>query len=321
MKRRARNIFVNATLFIGSILISAWLLNIYILKTQPVAVSMEFSPSTDFRLKPNQIFNFKSSEFNTTVTTNSHGLRGGNINSERQCQILALGDSYTFGHGVNDNETYSQQLQKKLDTAFPGTYSVINAGHNGYDNRREAAFFETFGIQLNPDLVTVGFTINDPLSNSGEYFYSPIPLNILRYFPFEGVASLLEYLRRNPKELLFKLGLLTDWTEINHWTCLNKGKCTKAWDVTREQLLRIKRQADTLGIPFIVMNIPAREQLPGGKPPIVADGSLPGRFLKTFTNEIGVHFIDFYANSAIRKEHFYPIDGHLQPEGHTPDSK
>jgi len=277
---------------------------------------MEFSPVSDYRLKPNQTFNVKTPEYDVMVTTNRYGLRGGDIDRDRPCQILVLGDSYTFGHGVNDEETYSHQLQKKLNASFPGTYSVINSGHNGYDSRREAAYFETFGIQFNPDLVIVGFAMNDPLSNSGEYFYSPIPLNILRYIPFEGVAALLEYIRRNPRELLFKVGLLKHWTEISHWDCLTKGKCTKAWDATREQLLRINRQADALETELLIMNIPAREQLPGALPPVPADGSLPSRFLKGLTQEMGARFIDLYSSDRIRQEHYYPIDGHFLAEGH-----
>ena len=316
MSRGLRQIGINTAVAVGATLLSLWLLDVFIVRTQPITVSMQHAPATDYRLKPDLTYRLRTPEFEVLVRTNRHGLRGGEPDLERPCTVLLLGDSVTFGHGVADDETYAQQLQRKLDDAFPGTFTVINSGHNGYDSRREAAFFETYGVSFEPDLVSVAFVMNDPLSNSGDYQWSPIPLNVLRYLPFEGVATLLEYLRRNPRELLFHVGLLAEYEEVDHWTCLNEGACVEAWDATGEQLWRIKRQADALRIPLLLVNIPVYQQLPGATPPTPSDGSFPSRWLAALGAEMGVPLVDLYTEGNLGAEHYFPRDQHLRAAGH-----
>src|SRR5262245_20239427 len=61
----------------------------------------------------------------------SLGLRGSEIaeKSAGRTRILTLGDSYTFGSGVADDETFSAVLEKELG---PERVEVVNAGVPGY---------------------------------------------------------------------------------------------------------------------------------------------------------------------------------------------
>ena len=76
--------------------------------------------------------------FNVTMTINSNGHRGYNITSKKsnEYRILSLGESTTFGIGVEDNETYSFLLQKKLNTKNSSKYffNVLNAGVSAYSS-------------------------------------------------------------------------------------------------------------------------------------------------------------------------------------------
>ena len=65
------------------------------------------------------------------LNTNADGFRGVREfalkKDSAKTRILLLGDSFTFGEGVSDDETYAQVLQR----ALPGA-EVINAGVHGY---------------------------------------------------------------------------------------------------------------------------------------------------------------------------------------------
>ena len=42
--------------------------------------------------------------------------------------VLCVGDSHTYGLGVEPHEAYPEQLQAVLDSIAPDRYTVINAG-------------------------------------------------------------------------------------------------------------------------------------------------------------------------------------------------
>ena len=48
--------------------------------------------------------------------------------SDDAFRILVLGDSFTFGYGVENDETYSVQLQNLLNERLDRTVEVVNAG-------------------------------------------------------------------------------------------------------------------------------------------------------------------------------------------------
>lgn len=66
----------------------------------------------------------------TTYTTNAVGMRSGEVDSSRG-HILMVGDSVTFGLGVNNNETVSYYLENEEKVASLN-YQVLNIGVPGY---------------------------------------------------------------------------------------------------------------------------------------------------------------------------------------------
>ena len=90
------------------------------------------------------------------LNTNSKGLRGKKdfsyAKNRERLRILILGDSFTFGDEVSDNETYSHYLQEML----PNT-EVINMGVHGYGHDQMLILFKEEGIKYQPDIVILGF--------------------------------------------------------------------------------------------------------------------------------------------------------------------
>lgn len=71
-------------------------------------------------------------------------------------RILVLGDSFMFGQGVRMDET----LPRRLAAMLPGV-EVINTGTPGYDLGQYYLLYEDRAYRYQPDLVLVGFFIND----------------------------------------------------------------------------------------------------------------------------------------------------------------
>jgi hypothetical protein len=100
-----------------------------------------------------------------THTTNSLGFRGPEFSrtkAEGALRVATLGDSFTFGEGIHDADTWSAQLQRRLAQAFPDrAVEVQNWGVGGYNTVQSAALFDALVLDFEPDIVVLGFTIND----------------------------------------------------------------------------------------------------------------------------------------------------------------
>jgi lysophospholipase L1-like esterase len=73
-------------------------------------------------------------------------------------RIAALGDSITFGNRLALEDTWPHQLGELL--AGEGV-QVMNLGVGGYRTSQEVAMLKHVGLGLDPDLVVVGFCLND----------------------------------------------------------------------------------------------------------------------------------------------------------------
>lgn len=95
------------------------------------------------------------------VRINSHGARGEEFPMEKPSgarRIVAIGDSVTFGYGVEEEETFLHLL----DESLPDPYQIINMGVMGYGTDQELLLLEREALKYSPDFVLVGYsTSND----------------------------------------------------------------------------------------------------------------------------------------------------------------
>lgn len=110
-----------------------------------------------------------------TVTTNAQGFRGRRpvapARSGKTLRVLCLGDSFTYGVGVDDAHTFPALLEIYLQTRFPHRdVEVINAGVPFYDLFDELSYYRDKGRRLAPDVVVVQFYINDLEAMAGSFF-------------------------------------------------------------------------------------------------------------------------------------------------------
>jgi hypothetical protein len=129
MNRWIRKGFVSISLIFGSVVFCILLIEIVgrasgLLELQPSTT--RFSATKGYELTPDH------------ANINSHGLRDEEFSLAKPAdrfRILALGDSFTYGHGVRSEETYVKQLEAMLNHKLGNRgirYEVLNAGVPGY---------------------------------------------------------------------------------------------------------------------------------------------------------------------------------------------
>jgi hypothetical protein len=114
----------------------------------------QFEPKLGYRYRPNVVANYHQWEFETKdFRTNAAGLRDDNASLQHP-KIISLGDSYTTGWGIEQEETYSQLLEKQTQK------KVLNAGISSFGTIREGLLLQ----QLDRDScqwVIIQYCLND----------------------------------------------------------------------------------------------------------------------------------------------------------------
>jgi lysophospholipase L1-like esterase len=83
-------------------------------------------------------------------------------------KILAIGDSFTYGWGVNDDETFCKLLEKRINK---DSVAVLNAGASGSGTDYALRFFQIRGPELSPKVVLYFYYENDFIDNlENRYF-------------------------------------------------------------------------------------------------------------------------------------------------------
>jgi hypothetical protein len=121
-----------------------------------------YDPMRGWAVKPNlrnlPVFEGK------TLSSNSRGIRGTVEFSyepqARRPRLITLGDSYTFGDEVSDNETYSWYVGQML----PGT-DVLNLGVHGYGHDQMLMYLEQEGLKYHPNVLLIGYVWFDIYRN------------------------------------------------------------------------------------------------------------------------------------------------------------
>jgi lysophospholipase L1-like esterase len=96
----------------------------------------------------------EAAEIQTEINTNSNGFRGSRnyqlASSAGNVRIVALGDSFTFGWGVHDQETFAAVIENLQSNA-----EVINLGSAGFGLDQTLLSFREIGSKFNPDYVVI----------------------------------------------------------------------------------------------------------------------------------------------------------------------
>jgi lysophospholipase L1-like esterase len=96
---------------------------------------------------------------------NSLGFRGPELTKPKRAdefRVLVLGDSITWGDYLPEDEVYVEQAERRLNPSPDGRrVELINAGVGDVGTREGVDILKESGLEAQPDLVVVGFYLND----------------------------------------------------------------------------------------------------------------------------------------------------------------
>lgn len=231
----------------------------------PTSVKLRLMHKPDkelgFRLVPNYHMEYETSDSSTSISVNSEGLRDHEYPKGKAppdtFRILAVGDSFTFGLGVDIEESYPKVLEAMLNRSplnrYVRKYEVVNAGVDGYGPEQEYLYLKELLNRYRPDLVIVGLYSNDVND-----VMSGIPLALTKselknrfYF-----LSYLSSLRILVKRLFIdKRDIKKDLFEI--YQDQHPPAFEKALKLTEEYLVRIRDTSGSMGAKTVIIIIPS----------------------------------------------------------------
>lgn len=128
---------------------------------QVVEDCSEYDANLYYRLHPNNTCTFSNVEFSNKIVSNKAGLRDDDA-SLIAPEIISLGDSYTLGWGVEQNECYPAKLESMTGK------KVLNAGMSSFGTAREMKMLSMLDTS-NLKYITIQYCANDIDENESYY--------------------------------------------------------------------------------------------------------------------------------------------------------
>jgi len=210
-----------------------------------------------YTLQPNLDLTFMRAR----VRTNSCGMRSPErptIKAPGVFRIALLGDSFAFGWGVDQKDTFAQKLEDNLNRIAAGRkrFEVLNFGVPGYSTFQEVALFEERGLDFSPDAVLVYFVQNDfgmpffirDIDGSGGIFSSMTFVQLGRkLLSPDSLNQQIAKLGLDPNKALSKLATLSQEHGIKTYLTINPRK---SWRRDLSRLPAIKKDPNAQFIPL-----------------------------------------------------------------------
>jgi len=235
-------------------------------------------------------------KFKTTIQTiNSGGFRGREYSIEKPSgvyRIVVLGDSLTFGQGVNDNETFPYYLEELLNkkNISAKRFEVLNFGVPGYNTLQEVEAFKVKALKYSPDLVIIAHVSND----------------------IENVSEIQETCHKLYDEYLSKpykmddnlnlKGYFTDKSEEMYYSKIKKMPFDEVFQIVQIPMEELYNLSVSKNFSLMIMHFPSSDT--------------QNEKLSNFSNRKGLCYLDLqkaYIDKHLYKEILHPKDPHPTP--------
>lgn len=240
-------------------------------------------------LVPDSYSELRQRDFAYIQRVNHFGLRGPDITLEKPAgtkRLLMLGDSFTMGKGVQDEETFSRLVEAGLNRALQAcggpAVQVLNGGVDSYAPVLSRLQLERDLTKLAPDFVMLNLDNSDLVQeaayrrqavrdSAGRIVAVP---QVWQESPYERFRSwtarhlfftrvLLVYANRAMDHKELTVREVVNEAGRGHFAHTLEGDVdrTTEWHDIFESLAGIKAHTDSLGIPFVLTTYPWAHQL------------------------------------------------------------
>lgn len=305
-------------------------------------------PLTIWRYRPDLRLTYRTPEFEVAIRTNDIGLRERPIApaADGVTTVLFIGDSFTFGWGVAEEQRYSEVLARLAAESRPGTrLRIVNAGHWMYTFDQQLVLMKEMIERYKPAVVVQGFY----------WMHVRTMFNHRLVRAADGSLQAVE----DPKIMVNDRGFLkfrSDWLErpplgsqlvaFVARAILNRDLNEKAahtvdymrpgatqgeglWKLTDEIVAETIRTLRAAGIAYLPFLIPTSVEVTSGNwahlnwtaatPPTGVDVNLPAARFGAMFEKNGAAIVPLAA--AMRERAgmplYFPQDGHWTAEGHA----
>ncbi|HVH05233.1 MAG TPA: SGNH/GDSL hydrolase family protein [Myxococcota bacterium] len=195
------------------------------------------------------------------VSSNSAGMRGvreyradGNPEGMR---VAALGDSFTFGQCVRDEEAFPARLEQRI---WPG--EVMNFGVHGYGHDQQLLRLRRDAFAFHPDVVLIGFYNSDVGRNRLTFRDYAKP-----WFRLRGGDLVLEGVPvPSPEEFAAQLHLRSANYARMLFDTVFEGRLERRNRKVTEAILRtVAAESRATGARFALVYLPSRNQVKAGR--------------------------------------------------------
>lgn len=206
--------WLTATALIAlSILIALLLMEVFIRFFYPQRLYYNISQWDEyvgFRLIPNIESTQKHPEYDMHIKINSRGLRDREYPFQKPAKTIRIGvfgDSFTFGEGVEADQTYAKQLEQKFaaDTSISNQgwkVEVLNFGIGKTGTSHQLAWYQKEGVKYGLDIVILGFLAGNDFDDNlmgvfklkdGELVHNPAAYSSIR--KIQGIVYSIPFYR------------------------------------------------------------------------------------------------------------------------------
>jgi len=283
-------------------------------------------PELGWRMKPNA----EGEWGEVRVATNAHGFRGPDLAHAKPpgvVRVLFLGDSVTFGYGIERTEdVFPFRAGREWASTLGVEVEIVDAAIGGYSPWQERILLEREGLRYAPDLLVVGFVLNDVTekltlvrfggSERGWQLAQTAQGALDRWLSASALAT---WLREGFSVLRFgsdvRLGAVAEETRaVRQMSEEMEQVIEAAWSITLENLAGILDTASARRIPALIVVFPYAFQLDGDPAHQTAQ-----RRLERFAAERGTPLLDLLPD-FLRDEDPSRLmldASHLSVEGHA----
>ena len=266
-----------------------------------------YDTSLFYTLNPG-VHEFDNLEFYTTMKVNQAGFRDDEASMQRP-SIVCLGDSYTMGWGVENEETFADLVERKLNR------KTLNLGVASYGTAREYTAFKKY-VPDSCDLIILQYCGNDADENaafvknqfkvnvSSEKHYKGAQLGnrlFRNYFPLKYFYASMSFTAREGRRWL--TGQNHEKEKSNPSSLVATGKAPEWADNFFKKLALLTTNHSGK---IIIFNVERFDTTP--------------EIQVEFQNWLSAHKMKdvylFPAASCLSPEDYFNLDDHLAPSGH-----
>ena len=258
---------------------------------------IDADPAIGYRYISNKRGIFENKEFRTSVRFNRFGFRGPDWSlspDPHRRRMILLGDSFAFGWGVEENETFAELLNR----ARPD-WQILNLGVSGFGTLQEWKFLQRYGPLLHPQDVIVAFNTGDPEADCYSVPHFPIQIQLppapKKHWSYL-FAFVKDRLDKSPK--------------YNYWEHVDP----KALPCCEGYFGSIKNWCDEHHAQLHVIYIPVKDEM---------DAFVLAGYRKDMTefwSRDGIDWLDVtpdLQHQPVPSAAYFQVDDHMTPKGHS----